>query len=577
MFGGSTAAMAAPPYETEASLTSFQFVNDEVVGGWDAEITGTWELPDNPTTPAGFTVDLPPELQGLTDSFPLLDPDGVAMGQCVVTATQIVCDFDDTYLQEHPLNLSGTFNFWAHIRDAVDSSETQTFYIEGEAVTVVVNPQPGVCTVNCDFEGRPSNKTGTYDRNTDTIMWVVRVGSDADGATGGEEMSVADQLGPNQEMLTEFDGVTYPNLRYTNELVVTSEGVQQPGNWVDVPSDQYTVNNGTVSWTAEAGYYYSIRYVSKATDGGASGTYKNDATVTVGGVDESVGSEVDSLGGGGTGVGDSVGNFSIAKDVVWEDQPVAGLEFTGTYTVTSPASEESTGTFAVEDGATWTSGNFVTGSTVHIDEILPTDPANIAWAEPVLSSNDFVVGDGTTTAVTLTNTASLVKGQFSASKKLAGDAANDVPSDAKFMLDYSYPAGPGFAAGTGTLELPADGTVVTSPELPVGAQLALSERAPAAIEGAAWKDSVLSTDALTIGADEVVSVTVTNTIDHETVTPPTNPGTPGGPATPQPPNGTGDHTLATTGGAQPLGLLAFAGALIVIGAVAARRARTATR
>ncbi|MFD5600173.1 DUF5979 domain-containing protein [Leucobacter sp. NPDC058333] len=569
--------MAAPPYETEASLTSFQFVNDEVVGGWDAEITGTWELPDNPTTPAGFTVDLPPELQGLTDTFPLLDPDGVAMGQCVVTATQIVCDFDDTYLQEHPLNLSGTFNFWAHIRDTVDSSETQTFYIEGEAVTVVVNPQPGVCTVNCDFEGRPSNKTGTYDRNTDTIMWVVRVGSDADGATGGEEMSVADQLGPNQEMLTEFDGVTYPNLRYTNELVVTSEGVQQPGNWVDVPSDQYTVNNGTVSWTAEAGYYYSIRYVSKATDGGASGTYKNDATVTVGGVDESVGSEVESLGGGGTGVGDSVGNFSITKDVVWEDQPVAGLEFTGTYTVTSPASEESTGTFAVEDGATWTSGNFVTGSTVHIDEILPTDPANITWAEPVLSSNDFVVGDGTTTAVTLTNAASLVKGKFSASKKLAGDAASDVPSDAKFMLDYSYPAGPGFAAGSGTLELPADGTVVTSPELPVGAQLALSERAPAAIEGAVWKDSVLSTDALTIGADEVVSVTVTNTIDHETVTPPTNPGTPGGPATPQPPNGTGDHTLATTGGAQPLGLLAFAGALIVIGAVTARRARTATR
>lgn len=510
--GSATAAMAAPPYETEATLTSVKFTNETVTSGWNAELTGSWSLPDNPTSPAGFVVDLPADLQGLTDSFPLLDPSGVAMGQCEVTTTQIVCDFDAAYIEAHPYNLSGDFNIWAQVRTTVTEGTETTYVIDGKEVTVVVTPPGGPCTENCEFTGRESNKSGDYDRATDTIMWVVRIGSGVDGAVGGESMKVVDTPGPNQDMLTEFQGNTYPVLRYTNELVMTGSGYQQPGNWQSVPLDQYTVNGTTVEWTAEAGYYYSIRYAAKVTDAGAAGTYTNSATVTIGGAEQVVGSEVVRQGGGGTGNGDQVGRFSITKAVNWAGPAIEGIDFGGTFTVTTPAGAESTGEFAVTEGGTWTSEVYPTGSTVHIDEILPADPANIDWATPVLTQNDFAVAGATTTEVVLTNAATVAQGEFSASKVIDGDGASAVDPDAEFLLDYEYPAGPGFEAGFGTLALPASGAAVPSPKLPVGAVLTLSERTPDPVNGATWTGAKLSTDTLTIGRDDVVDVTVTNTL-----------------------------------------------------------------
>ena len=74
-----TAAHAAPPYETEATLTDVSFVSQTVESGKRTELTGSWSLPNNPSTPAGFVVDLPAELSGLTDSFDLRDPSGLRM------------------------------------------------------------------------------------------------------------------------------------------------------------------------------------------------------------------------------------------------------------------------------------------------------------------------------------------------------------------------------------------------------------------------------------------------------------------------------------------------------------------
>lgn len=406
---GASASVAAPPWATEATVTSIAFTNDTVPSGSDAELSGSWSLPDNPVAPAGFVVGLPAELQGLTDSFALLDPQGEAMGQCAVTATQIVCDFDSAYLATHPRNLSGDFNFWANIRTQVTEDTVTNYLVGGQEVTVVVTPPVGTCNPICEFEGRPSNKTGDYDRNTDTILWTVRVGSGPEGAVGGESMSVDDNLGPNQELLSEFNGESYPKLIHTNQLIVTSGNVEQPGNWRYVPTDQYSISGDVVSWTAQAGYYYAVQYVSRLTDNGAAGTYTNDATVTVDGNDGSVSSEVVRQGGGGTGEGDQVGRFS-------------------------------------------------------------------------------------------------------ARKLIDGDGAGLVPDTAVFLLDYSYPAGSSFAAGSGTLELPATGITVTSPNLPAGAVLTLSERAPADVPGAVWEDTVLSSETITIGSEEVVSVTVTNTL-----------------------------------------------------------------
>ncbi len=45
-------ANAAPPYQTNASIDSLEFQQDEIKSGSVARIDGTWSLPDNPTTPA---------------------------------------------------------------------------------------------------------------------------------------------------------------------------------------------------------------------------------------------------------------------------------------------------------------------------------------------------------------------------------------------------------------------------------------------------------------------------------------------------------------------------------------------
>ncbi|WP_298012421.1 hypothetical protein [uncultured Microbacterium sp.] len=75
---GATAAPAAPPYATTATITSLAFDEKTVASGSTTSLSGTWSLPDNAATPAGFVVDLPAGLRGRTDSFSLLDPKGVA-------------------------------------------------------------------------------------------------------------------------------------------------------------------------------------------------------------------------------------------------------------------------------------------------------------------------------------------------------------------------------------------------------------------------------------------------------------------------------------------------------------------
>lgn len=66
---GAGRAAAAPPYLTQATLTDLAFASDTVQSGSAAELTAKWSLPDAPATPAGFTIDLPPDLEGRGDTF----------------------------------------------------------------------------------------------------------------------------------------------------------------------------------------------------------------------------------------------------------------------------------------------------------------------------------------------------------------------------------------------------------------------------------------------------------------------------------------------------------------------------
>ncbi|WP_146113954.1 MULTISPECIES: DUF5979 domain-containing protein [unclassified Microbacterium] len=566
--GAATPAAAAPPYATTASVNSIQFTESEVVSGREARLAGSWSLPDNPSAPAGFVVDLPSGLQGLTDSFTLDAPGGETMGTCVVTATQVVCDIDSTYIAENPLGLSGTFEFWANVTTSVRENTATTYDFGDVTAVVTVTPSPDLCTENCAFPGRDTIKEGFYNRDANQIDWYIKPAVPASGMAGGQLVTIVDILGPQQLILNEAPAVI--EVMATNEIVTSELGSQSPGNWHPLPSADLTISpdNTTVSFTTRQGFYYELHIVTQVLDGGTLGTYGNSAEVTVGG-DEPVeiNATVVRQGGGGTGIGESVGRFAITKSVNGPAALVEDLTYTGSYTITLPDSTTQNGTFSVANGATWTSPDFPRDSTVQLIENDPAAPPSISWIGHTFSVNNFALLGGTQTDVTLTNESELATGAFEASKVITGGAAGLVPDDATFTLLYSYPEGPGFPAGSGSLELPASGETVSSPPLPVTASVTLTELTPPVYPGFTWGTATISPATFTIDSTETATSTVTN----DTVLPavPHAPAPTAAPAAVVPPAA---GSLATTGGSK-MAIPASAGLLLVLAGAALRRAR----
>lgn len=210
-----------------------------------------------------------------------------------------------------------------------------------------------------------------------------------------------------------------------------------------------------------------------------------------------------------------VSAFTITKVVEGDVANLpTDLTFEGTYVVNPPNGDPVEGKFSVRAGETFTSPTFPVGSRVTLKETAPTAPANIDWAEPKFSTNDFVLEKGVATEVTLTNTASTQLGMFTVVKSLEGtQAAKDlVPVDTEFIFEYSYPAGPGFAAGNGTITAKADGTAVSSEQLPIGAEVTLTEQTPAPIDGIAWEEARITPETFTVEKDNAVSITATNPV-----------------------------------------------------------------
>jgi hypothetical protein len=422
-----SAAHAAPPYETEATLTSVSFAKSEIVSGERAQLNGSWSLPNDAATPAGFVVDLPAELRGLTDSFPLRDAAGTVMGNCVVTATQLVCDLDSDYLADHPRNVKGSFSFWVDVTTQVTESTDVTYDFGDVETSVTVVPGAATCP-DCTFTGMSNSKSGKYDRENDTIWWGVGIKAPKEGMAGGQEVQVRERLGANQQWLRTADGALDIYVVGTNRVDATGA----PTGWQRVTTRvgatiSETADGVVITFTSEAGWFYAVHGNVQVTDGGAAGTYSNDADITIAGqATVTKSATVVRQGGGGTGSGDRVGTFSITKDVQWGGEPIPGLLFSGTYTVTDPDGETTDGTFEVAEGETWTSEEFAVGSVVHLDEVLPTEPANIDWAQPVFSQNDFAIAANTVVAVTLTNEATVAQGAFAARKAIVGDGAGHV-------------------------------------------------------------------------------------------------------------------------------------------------------
>ncbi|MCB8045170.1 hypothetical protein JM654_16420 [Microbacterium oxydans] len=87
-----------------------------------------------------------------------------------------------------------------------------------------------------------------------------------------------------------------------------------------------------------------MHYLSKVTDGGAAGVYKNDATIRIG--TESTGTttaEVTRHGGSGTGTGTRVGTFTIDKKVLGDTANLGDVTYRGGYIATDPPGRRDVG------------------------------------------------------------------------------------------------------------------------------------------------------------------------------------------------------------------------------------------
>ena len=213
----------------------------------------------------------------------------------------------------------------------------------------------------------------------------------------------------------------------------------------------------------------------------------------------------------------NTGNFSVAKEL---DGAGSGLlpddaSFVVHYEYEAgDGFEAGEGQFEVSaDGTPVTSGQLPYGAEVHLTEAEPINIEGATWEGYEFSPSTITIGDGTTAEVLLTNTFGLNEGYFSVTKSVEGSGSGLVPSDTEFTVEYSYPAGNGFEAGSGSLVVKADGETVKSDPLPYGAEVTLAEVEPVQIEGGTWVDFVFSTDTLTIGDGTTVAVELTNTND----------------------------------------------------------------
>jgi len=307
--GAAGPASAAADYATNATIDGLRFTSQTVTSGSAAELSGAWSLPDSPTTPAGFVVDLPPELQGRSDGFPLLAPDGSAMGRCTVSSTQLDCAVDSAYVAAHPNDLHGSFSFWVTVETTIDSATPTTYQVGGIAVTTTVEPAqpgtgPGTCTVDCAFTGRTSGKWGSYDAAAGVVEWTVAIGSGADGMRAGQRITVTDTPGPDQELVTSFRGYPFATLWQTDRTTTWDDGREGLTGWAPAPREDYASTAGSVTFTAREGYFYDVHFATRVTDGGLAGTYTNTATISIDGDDDSsVSGTVVHQGGGASGSG----------------------------------------------------------------------------------------------------------------------------------------------------------------------------------------------------------------------------------------------------------------------------------
>lgn len=554
LWGGAAPAVAAG---SSAVLDSVEFANDTFQDQSVQTLKVTWHASESPATPPlRVAFDLPSDLIGEGTSF------SIGNGTCTVTANRVECVIDDDYVLENPLDIRGEFE----IRAQVDLRNTEalpgaTFTVGGVS-TPPVHVDSRFCAENCEYGGVWGPwKSGWYDNGNDTVHWWVGVPTRGDGiqsADGGlslapgQTITVTDRFDESNPF-TLVEGS--PRVQRAT-CVAVSEWNDPSLVWVDLDRSQYTVSDdgrqvefvttageGCVGQDAGenavslTGSVYQVNWDTIAEDGGKGvsgpGSYDNNATIEIDGAVRETTATATRYSSSGSATGRSYARFQLQK--TWDI--AAGViapdgiqvDYTIEYPGGIPAPTSGTITLNAANDWSYTSPEIYAGSTVTLTEVDPW-PTNVDGSAVLTLGGETVAAarDGsfsftathssTPLDVTLTNAAALQTQAVQARKQLDNPDGMRMPEGTAFELTASWPANPelAIAAGSASVELPADGSIVEFPALPVGAVVSFAETAPADVPGGTWTGSTVSPQMLTIGPDSVgTTVTATNVIARD--------------------------------------------------------------
>lgn len=404
-------AASAAEYDYPAAIDPSSITVTTVGGGgtvsqWDhVRVDADWAVPDGAVGGQTFGFTLPKEFAGAgtTFSVPSAEDPSKSIAECTVSsdaAPVVTCTLTD-YVNGRT-GVTGSLWFVA----SADEQTTETtvgFTVDGK-ITPVEVPGGGIGP-SAPLPTEPQK--WSWQTADGRIAWqLVLPGASFDGA---DSMIIDDTL------TGAGDGVAEHH-NEDRQLVVWSTDKQD--------KDPQTITNWTGSWNAEGTSFhleipgpidpartYLVKYFTVPSAQVDGATYGNVADVNGVKLQEKA---VWTVTGGGTGDGDASGAFTVTKAVAGSGASAVPTDavYTARYSYGDPAVER---TVAVTAGATSPLIQLPAGTVVTLGELTPPAVDGIEWGTPVFSGTgvsaladggaQFTVGEGTTLAVTLTNTA----------------------------------------------------------------------------------------------------------------------------------------------------------------------------
>lgn len=157
------------------------------------------------------------------------------------------------------------------------------------------------------------------------------------------------------------------------------------------------------------------------------------------------------------------------------------------------------------------------GTEVTFSEQDPPEIPGFEWTGASFDPAQVVIGSGDAVAVTVTNSYRTAPpetlGTFSLSKSLSGVGVADFPRGTTFAVTATWSLDG--EEMSQVFDLPADGTVVEGPALPIGTEVTFSEPSAPSVSGYAWDGVQFSQQSIVISGDSDASVIAVNTYSEQ--------------------------------------------------------------